>query len=184
MSTLTIELPVQKDQTAFNLRRWAEVLEDPELAKLEGRIETDRHGNIIMSPPPSFGHGSYQSEIAYILRTLLPAGRVVTECPISTADGVRATDVAWISYARLAAIGENICLTKAPEICVEILSPKNTRAEMAEKRALYFAAGAQEVWFCDKGSMTFFCRSTSIGETASKFCSEFPRRIEPDHPDK
>jgi Uma2 family endonuclease len=184
MSTLTIELPVQKDQTAFNVRRWAEVLADHDLAKFEGRIETDRHGHIVMSPPPAFSHGGFQFEIGYLLRTLLPGGRTVTECPISTADGVRATDVAWISYTLLEAIGENVCLTKAPEICVEILSPKNTRAELAEKKALYFAAGAKEVWFCNKGAMTFFCRATSAGDPASRFCPDFPRRVEPDRPGK
>jgi Uma2 family endonuclease len=181
MAPLTIELPTQKDQTAFNLQRWAEVLADPDLAKYEGRIETDRHGRIIMSPPAAFSHGGYQFEIGYLLRTLLPRGRTVTECPLSTPDGVRAADVAWISHKRLAEIGESICLAKAPEICVEVLSPKNSRAEMTEKKALYFAAGAQEVWFCDqKGTMTFFCRADSTGESASRFCRDFPSRVEPD----
>ncbi|MCZ7635147.1 MAG: hypothetical protein M5U12_03255 [Verrucomicrobia bacterium] len=52
MSRLTITLPPQPAQTAFNLRRWEEVLADTGLAKLPGRIETDRHGHILMSPPP------------------------------------------------------------------------------------------------------------------------------------
>ena len=42
MATLTLELPAQEKQTAFNLRRWAELLADRELAKFEGRVETDR----------------------------------------------------------------------------------------------------------------------------------------------
>ncbi|MDQ3624585.1 MAG: Uma2 family endonuclease [Verrucomicrobiota bacterium] len=154
MATLTIELPAQEDQTGFNLQRWSELVADTELgkalARIEGRIETDRHGHIVMSPPPAFSHGSYQSEIARQLKTLLPHGRSVTECPISTADGVKAIDVAWVSDTRLAAIGDSICLSAAPEICVEVLSPSNTGAEMQEKKALYFAAGAQEVWFCDQ----------------------------------
>lgn len=86
MATLTIELPPHPAQTEFNLRRWSELLTDRELAKFEGRIETDRHGHIIMSPPPAPSHGSYQSEIAYQLRTLMPVGRTLTECPISTAE--------------------------------------------------------------------------------------------------
>jgi len=45
---LSLELPTQKTQTAFNLRRWAELLADRELARVEGRIETDRHGHTIM----------------------------------------------------------------------------------------------------------------------------------------
>lgn len=183
MPALTIELPAQEDQTAFNLRRWAELLDDTELgrelARIEGRIETDRHGYIIMSPPAAFRHGSYQSEIAFTLKSSLPDGRAVTECPISTADGVRAADVAWISHAKLAKIGENICLTEAPEICVEVFSPDNTRREMSEKKALYFAAGAEEVWWCDqRGAMTFFHGEVSTGEAASRRCPEFPALIE------
>lgn len=181
MPTLTIELPVQKDQTAFNVRRWQELVADSqlgrELARIQGRIETDRHGHIIMSPPPAPIHGSYQSEIAHLLRTLRPHGRTITECPISTADGVKATDVSWISPEHIAEIGDKVCLTQAPEICVEILSPSNTRAEMAEKKALFFAAGAREVWFCDKGAMTFFSNATSAGQKTSRFCPEFPNPV-------
>ena len=182
MSRLTIELPVQEDQTAFNLRRWEELLADTELgqrlARIEGRIETDRHGYLIMSPPPGFLHGSYQYRIARLLEDFLPHGRSVTECPISTADGVRAADVGWISLTKLAAIGENICLTEAPEICVEVISPSNTRAEMKEKAALFFAAGAQEFWSCDAdGRMTFLTSPDSIGAPTSQLCPQFPLAV-------
>ncbi|HEV7404923.1 MAG TPA: Uma2 family endonuclease [Chthoniobacteraceae bacterium] len=179
MDSLTIELPAREDQTAFNLRRWEELCSDPELAKVEGRIETDRHGHIIMYPIAAFSHGSYQSEIAYFLRIHLPHGRTVVECPISTADGVKGADVAWISHVRLAEIGEGVCLPAAPEICVEVLSPDNTRAEMREKKALYFAAGASEVWFCDrKGRMTFHGTADSAGDPASGLCPDFPGQVE------
>ena len=57
---LAIQLPPRADQTAFNLRRWEEILADPELARLEQRIETDRHGHIIMTPPPGPPHGTRQ----------------------------------------------------------------------------------------------------------------------------
>ncbi len=128
-----------------------------------------------MSPPPGYLHGSFQFNIGVLLRSALPNGRVSTECPISTADGVRAADVAWISRERLATIGENVCLTSAPEICVEVLSPDNTPREMQEKRALYFAAGAAEVWQCDcDGHMTFFPDAISTGEPKSRFCPTFP----------
>src|SRR5438552_10343619 len=128
MATLTIELRPQEAQRTFNLRHWAELLDDPELAKIEGRIETDRHGHIIMSPPPAPSHGSFQSESAYLLRTLLPEGRVLTECPISTADGVKASDVAWASTQRMRQLGNRKCFVLPPEICVEVLSPGNTEA--------------------------------------------------------
>ena len=131
-----------------------------------------------MFPPAAFIHGSNQSEISYLLRTLMKDGRAVTECPISTRDGVRVADDAWISHARLAEIGGNICLTRAPEICVEVLSPDNSRREMKEKKALYFAAGAEEVWFCDRqGRMKFFIGPESEGEAASRLCPTFPTQV-------
>src|SRR5438270_13423998 len=117
MATLTLELPPQKTQTAFNLRRWAELLADHELARIEGRIETDRHGHIIMSPPPAPNHGSFQSLIAHLLWDLLPSGRVLTECPISSADGVKAADVAWASPERMADLGQQVCFPRASELC-------------------------------------------------------------------
>src|SRR5512146_1659902 len=128
MAMLTIELPPQRGQTAFNLRRWTEVLADRELRKFEGRIETDRHGHILRSFPPAPSHGSYQSEIAFLLRTFLPKGRVLKECPVSTADGVRAADVAWASPQRMRELRDQPFFVRAPEICVEVLSPGNTEA--------------------------------------------------------
>src|SRR6476659_508983 len=153
---LTLELPPQKAQTEFNLRRWYELLADPEMAKLEGRVETDRYGYVIMSPPPAPSHGSYQVEISYLLRTLLPGGRVIAECPISTADGVKAADAAWASPERMRELGPRPCFPRAPEICVEVISPNNTESELQDKMALYFDAGAHEVWLCaGDGAMRF-----------------------------
>jgi len=179
MASLTLELPAQKTQTEFNLRRWAELLADRELAKVEGRIETDRHGHIIMSPPPAPDHGDFQAEVATLLRGLLPKGRVLTECPISTADGVKAADVVWASYERRREARGLSCFPRAPEICVEVISPGNTKAEIEEKMALYFDAGASEVWLCDsKGLMTFFIAGASRPARTSKICPKFPRQVE------
>ncbi len=178
MASLTIELRPQELQTEFNLRRWAELLEDPELARIEGRIETDRHGRIIMAPPPAPSHGSYQSEVAHLLRTLIPRGRVLTECPVSTADGVKAADVAWASPACMRELGNRACFPVAPDICVEILSPSNTEAEIAEKTALYFDAGAKEVWVCNaSGSMSFSVRGAARTNRTSVLCPKFPRKV-------
>lgn len=178
MATLTIELPPQPEQTDFNLRRWAELQSDRELARFEGRIETDRYGHIIMTPPPSPKHGSYQSEIAHLLRQHAPHGRVVTECPVSTADGVKATDVAWASPERIAELGNQTCFVRAPEICVEVISPSNVDAEIREKMDLYFDAGAAEVWLCsDSGMMSFYSPGSHL-LNESAICPPFPKRID------
>lgn len=177
MATVTIELPSQAEQTGFNLRRWEELLKDPAMQKIEGRIETDRHGRVIMSPPPAPRHGSLQSKISGLLAHLMEEGEVLTECPISTADGVRAADVAWASEERMRELGGSSCFPHAPEICVEVRSPDERWAALEEKTRLYFDAGAKEVWVCDKsGRMTFF-EMPGEALTGSKLCSEFPALV-------
>lgn len=178
MAGLTIELPSQATQTGFNERRWMELLADRNLARIEGRVETDRHGRIIMTPPPSARHGALQSEIAHLLRSLMSGGRVLTECPISTADGIRATDVAWASADSIRELGSRVCFPRAPEVCVEVLSPSNTDAEIREKTALYFDAGAHEVWLCaDSGEMTFLRAGEEPPIGVSGIISLFPAII-------
>jgi Uma2 family endonuclease len=176
---LTLELPPQKAQTEFNLRRWADLLADSDVARIEGRVETDRFGHVVMSPPPAPRHGSFQSEIVFLLRTQLTDGRVVSECPVSTADGVKAADVAWASPERMRELADYPCFPHAPEICVEVISPGNTEAELREKMALYFDAGAQEVWLCHQnGAMTFFAAPSAEPLEASRICPKFPNRVQ------
>ena len=174
---VTIELPDLKSQSSFNLARWQEILADPRLATLPERIETDRHGRIIMTPPRGFLHADRQGHIADLLKDLLPDGRVLAECPLSTADGVKAIDLAWLSKGRVEFRERPLVLTSAPEICIEVLSPSNTAAEMDEKRALYFDAGAGEVWICNlEGSISFFS-AVDHQVSTSQLCPEFPARI-------
>jgi Uma2 family endonuclease len=140
------------------------------------RIETLSLASPLMTFTPS--HGSYQLEIGHLLRTLLPEGRVLAECPISTADGVKATDVAWASPERMADLGAKACFTHAPEICVEVVSPGNTEEELNEKMALYFDAGAREVWLCAKGgAMSCFAAGGGQPVRGSKVCPRFPKQV-------
>ena len=174
---ITIELPDLASQTRVNRARWAEILADAALAKLPHRIETDQHGHILMSPPPVPLHGQRQIRIGVLLHQLLPDGEIVSECPLSTAGGVKAIDVAWLGPERTEDIGHLILFERAPEICIEILSPSNSAAEIDEKRALYFDAGATEVWICNlDGSITFFV-GPDHQQPHSVVCPAFPVRI-------
>lgn len=174
---MTLELRPREEQTAFNLRKWDEMLADPAYRGIEGRIETDRHGRVTMSPPPAPRHGRHQAAISSLLKQLLPHGETISECPISTADGVKAADVAWVSPERWRELGNRSCFINAPEICVEVLSPGNTDEEMREKMALYFDAGAQEVWNCGVfGEMSFYGPGlTPLNR--SLLCPQFPEEV-------
>jgi Uma2 family endonuclease len=175
---ITIELPDLAAQTRFNLARWTEILADPELAKLSYRVETDQHGHLVMTPPPAPIHSNRQGRIGALLLQLLPDGEIFTECPVSTAGGVKAADVAWIPRHRKENLAELVLFELAPEISVEVLSPSNSAGEIEEKRALYFDAGATEVWICHlDGSMSFFVGPRHLQASTSVLCPTFPTRI-------
>jgi Uma2 family endonuclease len=130
-----------------------------------------------MSPPPAFRHSRRQGNIIHLLNEVLPDGRTLPECPLSTADGVKAIDVAWLAANRPEIAEDPQLLTRAPEICVEIFSPSNSPSEINEKRTLYFDAGAAEVWVCAvDGSISFFV-SPHRQSPASSICPAFPDRI-------
>jgi Uma2 family endonuclease len=168
---------VEHDRTAFNLAVWDKIVANPEFAAMPYRFETDEHGQIIMSPPPAPSHGNKQSKISSLLWRFFPGGEVISECPISTRKGVKAADVAWCSPQIWLESEGKSCLLRAPEICVEILSPSNTRGEIEEKKELYFNAGALEFWLCSEdGTMSFFTRDATL--PASLLCAEFPSKID------
>ncbi len=174
---LIIETPELEKQHAVNLSRWAELCEDTAYAAWESKMETDQHGNVIMYPAAESSHGSSQGDLSYHLKRLL-GGRVIVECPVSTSLGVKVPDAAWCSpqrYQQAKADGA-MALRIASEICVEFLSPSNSGEEMRIKRALYFEAGAEEVWLCNlDGSMCFYMKAnTDTPMQASSRCPQFP----------
>lgn len=155
---------------------WAEVLADKSLQDLPYKIELNGRGQIVMSPA-SNQHGLYQTEIAIELRKLGRRGRVITECSVQTADGVKVADVAWMSSAFAKKHGLVTPYPSAPEICVEVVSPSNSKSEIDEKITLYLAKGAHEMWVCDgQGDITFHNHSGEIAK--SKLFSRFPKKIE------
>ena len=124
---------------------WSEVINNPILQDLPFKIELNKFGNILMSPA-SNSHGRSQVKVATNLTNKLPDGEVITECSIQTSEGVKVADVVWASAEFINTYAYKTPYPKAPEICVEIVSPSNSKAEIAEKIELYLAKGANEVW--------------------------------------
>jgi Uma2 family endonuclease len=82
------------------------------------------------------------------------------ECSILTSEGVKVAGVAWASDEFIAEFGETTPYPKAPEICVEVKSPANSKAEMEEKIRLYLEKGALEVWIVDLSRKVSFYTHT------------------------
>ena len=151
--------------TTREQERWGEIVSDPLLRDLPYKIETNAQGQIVLSPHTAL-HSELQEQIQDLLRRHAPDGRQPPEYPIATSEGVKQADVIWVSRDRLRDMRETgDPPTLAPEICVEILSESNTVEEMAEKRALYREAGAEEVWIIDRDGCIRFFRDEEIEQS-------------------
>ena len=124
---------------------WSEVIDNPLLKNLTFKIELNRFGKLLMSPA-SNKRGIAQSRIGALLTNKHPNGVTISECSVQTTEGVKVADVAWASDSFIETWGTVTPFPRAPELCVEIVSPSNSREEMQIKTALYLEAGAQEVW--------------------------------------
>jgi len=154
---------------------WQQICENPRLRNLPYKIELNERDQIIMSPA-RLAHGNYQFEIGRILFEIMEwQGRIVTECAIRTAKGTKMADVAWFSEQRWNQVRHEYDSHVAPEICVQVISSANTDSEMREKKRLYFQAGAEEVWFCNEGRMTFYSRKGK--RKHSVLARKFPEKI-------
>jgi Uma2 family endonuclease len=135
---------------------WQQICDDPLLQNLPYKIELNQWGQIVMSPA-RVKHGFFQNRIGSLLESLLTEGEVITECAIQTRDNVKVADVAWASDERADIILDEVSASIALEICIEILSESNPIEGIEFKQNLYFDAGAQEVWVCDRlGNMSFY----------------------------
>ncbi len=132
---------------------WSSLMNNPLLKELPFKIELDKWGKILMSPA-SNTHGHIQYETATRIMNSQRRGKIIMECSIQTRQGVKVADVAWASDAFIADYGFETPYRKAPELCVEIVSPSNSKGEMDEKIELYLAKGAIEVWIVYENSET------------------------------
>lgn len=155
---------------------WSRALADPQLRDLAYKIETNEHGQLVLSPHKP-RHSFQQGKVADLLRNELQQGEIAPELAVETPWGVKVPDVVWISAERLARIPEDAEASPVmPELVIEVLSRSNTRSEIEEKRRVYFAGGAEEVWTCDpEGKIDFHDRAGEIPR--SRIVPSFPSTI-------
>jgi Uma2 family endonuclease len=155
-----MQVAVQQLSREQALARWAELCDDPELARLDAPIEMDEFGAPYMTPPPSLRHQLIADAIAQQLRERL-GGRAIVECPVYAAKTYLA-DVAWMPDEQVRGQTESAAI--APPIVVEVLSPGNTPQGMAARTRAYLEHGVREViWVELDGRIRCF---SSEGERA------------------
>jgi len=168
-------MPTTTTRAKEHQKRWQEIAGDPSLQDLPYKIETNRRGQIVLSPPKA-AHSDLQGRILDKLRELAPEGRGLPEFPITTTGGVRVPDVVWMPKGRFEELTETgDPPTRAPDVCVEVMSESNDWEEMHSKRELYREAGAEEVWVVvEDGDVRFFGQEEM---DESELVPDFPNQL-------
>jgi len=142
--------------------KWQELMNNPFFRDIPYKVELNKYGTILMSPA-SNRHGILQYKIGREIETAKKNGVVIVECSVFTSEGIRVADVAWASDEFFAEFSDKTPYPKAPEICVEVISPGNSQAEIEEKIRLYLEKGALEVWIVsERHQINFFTHTGEI----------------------
>lgn len=118
-------------------------------------------GELICEPLPGEDHGLVAASLLVHLGAFVREhrlGRVYSETGFVVARGpdtVRGPDASFVSAHRaVQTVRRGPFFEGAPDLAVEVLSPSNTKKEIAAKIREYFAAGAQAVWVADPSRRT------------------------------
>ncbi len=118
-------------------------------------------GELIEMAPPGGEHGSIAGRLAYLLGAVVYPGRlgavlVETGYVLSRApDIVRSPDVSVLVQERIPASGiARTFIEGPPDLAVEIASPGDTAAEVADKVRDYLTYGVRLVWVIEPKTQT------------------------------
>jgi len=177
--TSNVEI-LERPSKNWMIAHWQDILEQYHqlFEDYGGHVETDRYGNLLMSPPPGDLHQAQADWICQALQSLLPSAHVRQGLAVVTAEGIKIPDLIADLAGRRAHMKDTDPYDPAPDICLEVSSPSNSRAEIAEKTNLYLAAGALEVWICDRQNRLIFYTATGERHTSS-LCPDFPTIFDP-----
>ena len=113
------------------------------------------NGELVMSPKNNPHHGDICAELLVAFRTFAQARRLGAVWDSSTGfwmfnRNCRAPDISFTSKERLISLGFKRSSKKffpgAPDLAVEVPSPNNTRAEIAERLKDFFESGTRIAW--------------------------------------
>ncbi len=118
-------------------------------------IDEVSRGLLVREPRPGNEHGRIQVLLGGLLavhvrehglgQVVAESGFILERDPLT----LRGADVAFVARSRYGDAPPKGWAEFPPDLAVEILSPSDRPARMAEKVAQYFAAGTRMVWLID-----------------------------------
>ena len=156
------------------VRRWTVLGND---ADSPDRYELNEFGELILSPAPTTTHQRVERAVARLLEAQL-GPEAVTEVAVHTERGIRVPDVVWMTPERWARCKDQTPLENVPDVCVEVVSPGNTREEILMKVNAYLRGGAREAIVVGlRGEIEFFGPKGKLEASALGIRLELPAEL-------
>jgi Uma2 family endonuclease len=138
----------------------AHLLTDDEFFDLPEPLDGSKlelvRGEVVSTPAPELQHGETKVHVGSAIKLFLRAnkiGRVAMSSGFIVGrkpDTVRGPDISYYSKERLPLGQEVVKWHDQPaDLCVEVISPSNTKKELRAKIKEYFFAGVRAVWVVD-----------------------------------
>jgi Uma2 family endonuclease len=125
------------------------------------------YGELVMMSPAGMEHGFIASRICRYLAEFVEANGLGMVFAAETGfkvethpDLVRAPDVSFVRNDRLPAKLRKGFFSGAPDLAVEVVSPDDSKREVANKVNMWLAHGTVSVWVADPDSMTLAVHRT------------------------
>jgi Uma2 family endonuclease len=125
------------------------------------------YGELVMMSPAGMEHGAVAMRLGRILDEFVEANDLGEVFAAETGfkvesnpDLVRAPDVSFIRKDRLSARLPKGFFQGVPDIAVEVVSPDDTKREVAEKTNMWLAHGTISCWVADPATMTITIHRT------------------------
>jgi Uma2 family endonuclease len=139
----------------------------------DGMLHELIRGEVTTMPLPGWRHGAIAAEIGRLLANHVKAQRLGRIYAAETGflierdpDTVRGPDVSFVRQERLAEITDpERHVPFAPDLAVEMVSPSDRPAEVAEKVAAWLSAGTRVVWVIEPGDRTV---TVHVGDQPSR----------------
>ncbi len=130
--------------------------EELERLAIPGKVTELIRGQLIVREPPGTRHGMIAATLCYLLANFVRPQKLGAVFAQDTGfkiesdpDTVRAPDVAFLSTARLGAVGRRGYAAVAPDLAAEVVSPDDRAGEVLTKVGAWLSAGTKLVWVVD-----------------------------------
>ncbi|MGQ0642078.1 MAG: Uma2 family endonuclease [Gemmatimonadaceae bacterium] len=130
--------------------------EELERLDIPGKVTELIRGRLIVREPPGTRHGMIAATLCFLVASFVRREKLGAVFAQDTGfkiesdpDTVRAPDVAFLSAARLGAVGRRGYAPVAPDLAAEVVSPDDRAGEVLGKVGSWLSAGSKLVWVVD-----------------------------------